>query len=307
MFPIVRVEARDTESLEPLGSKRKYWFTDDANKRMLFKAAEKRGTGTDWAEKLACELCRLIGLPHVAYELAEEADSGVPGVICENCSLEPYSLVMGNQLLLKHDPNYPVDDTSKYGVSKHTVSAVTQVVAYLQNPPQIWLGGLPETIGSALEIFIGYVLLDTWIANPDRHHQNWAALRHDDELFLCPTYDHGAAMARGITDSNRSERLNTSDGNRTVASFAAKAKSAFYAASTDRKTLTTYDAWQSFARYSPKAAETWLSQLAMIDQDIVEKLIARVPTKRMTEVSRSFTGRLLFENRKRLLEGHGHG
>ena len=53
MFPIIRVNADSSEELEPLGTKRKFWFMDAQQRRMLFKA-EERGTGEDWAEKVAC-------------------------------------------------------------------------------------------------------------------------------------------------------------------------------------------------------------------------------------------------------------
>src|SRR5436853_1744986 len=108
MFKTQRVDRQAAEAVEPLGSKRKFWFTHD-RKRMLFKA-EERGTGEDWAEKIAAELCRRIGLPHVEYEPAEEYDGNVyrqPGVVCPHCAPPPLSLILGNQLLVAHDPAYP--------------------------------------------------------------------------------------------------------------------------------------------------------------------------------------------------------
>jgi hypothetical protein len=84
MFPTIRIDRNRAEAVEPLGTKRKFWFSEK-NKRMLFKA-EERGTGEDWAEKLACELCRRIGLPHVEYAAAKlwrETIRGVTGVEIE--------------------------------------------------------------------------------------------------------------------------------------------------------------------------------------------------------------------------------
>ncbi len=101
MFPVVTVNSHQAESLEQLGTKRKYWYAEGV-RRLLFKA-EERGTGEDWAEKLSCELAGLMGLPHVIYELAEEVGSGTPGVVCETCSPPPWSLVLGNQLLLARE------------------------------------------------------------------------------------------------------------------------------------------------------------------------------------------------------------
>jgi hypothetical protein len=167
MFPTISVDPAQAESPEQLGTKRKYWFTDEQNRRVLFKA-EQRGTGEDWAEKLACELAGRLGLPHVHYDLAEEQGTGTPGVICESCVPAGWSLVMGNELLLGRDPAYPADDGRKYKVREHTIKAVAEAVGKLQLPPEPWRAVLPAGIGSALDVFLGYVLLDAWVANQDR-------------------------------------------------------------------------------------------------------------------------------------------
>ena len=77
VFKVYTVSTSKKDSLEPLGTKRKFWFTNEQGKRILFKA-EDRGTGEDWSEKVACELCRLLGLPHIHYDLAMESEGGVP-------------------------------------------------------------------------------------------------------------------------------------------------------------------------------------------------------------------------------------
>jgi len=79
MFDIVQVDSQHAVTSEQLGTKRKFWFRDQQNRHMLFKA-EERGTGEDWAEKIACELCKELALPHVHYDLAVSDD--VPGVVC---------------------------------------------------------------------------------------------------------------------------------------------------------------------------------------------------------------------------------
>lgn len=53
---------------------------------------------------------------------------------------------------------------------------------------------MPSGLSSALDVFAGYVLLDAWIANQDRHHENWGALRMGTALYLAPSFDHGAAL-----------------------------------------------------------------------------------------------------------------
>jgi len=112
MFPVIRIRSSHAEAVEYLGTKAKFWFRD-GEQQMLFKA-EERGTGEDWAEKIACELCTLLGLPHVHYEMAYDLDQQRPGVVCASCAPPPLALAHGNQLLLALDPAYPAGAENRY-------------------------------------------------------------------------------------------------------------------------------------------------------------------------------------------------
>jgi hypothetical protein len=307
MFQIVQVNSARAEALEPLGTKRKFWYTDERGRRMLFKA-EERGTGEDWAEKLACELCRLLGLPHVQYELAIESDGRKPGVVCETCAPPPTALVLGNQLMLAVDPRYPSQIGRKYKVREHTVEAVSEVIQLLEPPPPQWLENVPQGIDSALGVFIGYLMLDAWIANQDRHHENWGVLFDltkptRPQLALAPTFDHGASMARNLSDVERKDRLTTRDEKRQIGHFVRRARSAFYGMNAADKPLTTIEAWRAFSQKSPEASTIWSERLRLIAEPDIQTLLAEVPPNRMSSIGRDFTSRLLNENRQRMLDG----
>lgn len=296
----MRVHPDLAENLEPLGTKRKYWFRE-GDTRLLFKA-EERGTGEDWAEKIACELCALLGLPHVPYDLAVEIGTEKPGVVCASCAPPPMALVMGNQLLLAHDPAYPAAADNRYKVKAHTVDAVAEAVSGLQPPSPEWMANVPAGVRSALDVFTGYVMLDAWIANQDRHHENWGALREGATRRLAPTFDHGAAMARNLADEERHERLISRDRGRQIPAFVRRARSAFYADADARRPLTTVEAWQAFKAKAPAAAEVWLAQLAVAEDPTIRRLLEEVPPARLSQVGRDFTAGLLAENRRRILE-----
>jgi hypothetical protein len=302
-FPIHRVNRDQAESFEPLGSKPKFWFRE-GEKRLLFKA-DDRGTGEDWAEKIACELCEVLGLPHVEYELALGFGGDqppLPGVICENMAPPPTSLVLGNQLLLAVDQQYPLAE--RFKVRQHTIEAVASILNVL-SPPNT---GIPVGIPSAIDSFIGYVMLDAWIANQDRHHENWGALVHPQllqeygVLQLAPTFDHGAALGRNLTDGERQERLSTKDRNRTVAAFAERGRSAFYQSEADNLPLGTLDAFLGFAERSPTAKHVWLERLQDVNPGQIWDILEQVPEERMSLVCKQFTFKLLLENQRRLLE-----
>lgn len=300
VFNVVHVDSRWAEALEPLGTKRKFWYLD-GDRRMLFKA-EERGTGEDWAEKIAAELGRLLGLPHVHYELAYDEQADKPGVICESCAPRPLALIPGNEMMLARDPGYPADGGNRYRVREHTVEAVAGVMREIAPPAAPWMEGVPAGVTSALEAFAGYVMLDAWIANQDRHHENWGVLRDGDTLSLAPTFDHGASMARNLSDEERYERMSTRDGNRRIRPFARRARSAFFGTVAERRPLTTIQAWRAFAGLVPEAARLWLKRLESIDDSVIGGLLVRVPPSRMSNVCREFTLSLLEENRNRLLK-----
>jgi len=287
-FPTMRVDRSRSQSVEPLGSKPKFWFRD-GERRLLFKA-EDRNTGEDWAEVVACHLCELIGLPHVEYELASEFVNGQynrPGVVCENMAPKPVMLVLGNQLLLDVDPSYP--QAQRFRVFQHTVEAVRDIVSELAPPSDAWMPNIPPGVESALDVFAGYVMLDAWIANQDRHHENWGALWDGHELRLAPTFDHGAALARNLLDDERQERLATKDRNRTVAAFTQRGRSALFASPADRRPLPLHDAFQAFAGEVPAAATAWLDRLRTVNEDQISAILKRTPPARMSEICKRFT------------------
>ena len=301
MYKTIHIDSSAAEGLEPLGTKRKFWFTDHAEQRFLFKA-EERGTGEDWAEKIACELSALLGLPHVHYELAAES-ADVPGVICASCAPPPSALVLGNQLMFDRDPAYPALESRKYKIRQHTTNAVLDVLKDLQMPPPPWSEILPKGISSAIEVFIGYAMLDAWIANQDRHHENWGALRINGVLHLAPTFDHGASMARNLSDIERNERLKSPDKGYGLDVFAARARSAFYVNDVQTRPMTTLQALSAFSRIAPQATTIWFARLAAITDMQVHTILEQIPPHRISAIGRRFTFELLAVNRKRILQG----
>jgi hypothetical protein len=259
---------------------------------------------------IASALCRLLGLPHVEYELATEYDGQRdlrPGVVCSNMSPPPRSLVLGNQLLLSLDSAYP--HAQRFKVRQHTVDTVFEIVSRLAPPPPEWMSEVPTAITTAPCVFVGYILLDAWIANQDRHHENWGAILTNAEtnsLALAPTFDHGAGLARNLLDSEREERLTTKDRNYAISAFAAKGRSAFYDTPEASKALRLCDAFQRFAARNPRAADIWLERLRAVTPHDVSDILDEVPSERMSTVCRQFTFELLELNRQRLLDLEMH-
>jgi hypothetical protein len=291
-FPIIELPLDASQDTEELGTKEKYWFE---NKSYLFKKA-RPNTGEDWAEKIACELCELLGIPHADYELA--IFNGENGTISPNFLPENGSLILGNEILAPMIPDYP-----KYSKnpSQHTIDNVFNAISSdLLNLPIGWQP--PEGIIQAIETFVGYLLLDTWIGNTDRHHENWAFISLEKKIYLAPTYDHGSCLGRNELDSRRKNRLITNDSGFSVSAYVEKCYSALYAKDSDKKTLKNFDVFCEAKWRYPDAARVWLNNLAKVSSNDTLELFERIPSHRISETAIEFAQKILELNQKRLLK-----
>ena len=300
----------NADFLEQLGTKEKFWFRDlssQEKQRTLFKYS-RPNTGEHWSEKCAEQLCLLLELPHVKYEIA--IHDGRYGVTSPNIVDKNKHLVMGNELLHRDDPDdYPKPVEYLDNKQKVTSHTVTRVLAFLSRseilPPEsrFDLG----TLGSA-EVFCGYLMLDALISNQDRHHENWAVIgetMNGEAVFrLCPTYDHAASMGRELLDKERIERISTKDKYRSIEHFVQKAQSQLYKFKTDRKPMKTVSAFNYAVQKYPEAKEHWLSKLSSVKNAEIKKVFDRIPPELKSDIGREFAYRVVIENRKRLLEDY---
>jgi hypothetical protein len=301
MYEIYPVPDDAAEAPEQLGTKPKFWFTDSTSaRRLLFKEA-RGGTGEDWAEKVAAELCALLGLPHGSYDLATWRQRR--GVVTQMFVPDGGRLILGNELLGRFVPGYEGEKT--YEQRQHTVRVVMTV---LRDPGIALPGSMREgeVIERAADAFCGYLLLDALIGNTDRHHENWGLIRQSDgRIELAPTFDHASSLGRNESDDRRAERLVTMDQPRSVAAYAARARSALYRAPTDGKPMLTTDAFYEAARRRPRAARYWLQKVSGLDCDAVCQILQQVPMDTMSDTAKRFAFEILKANKARILDRQG--
>lgn len=290
-FPIIEVPDDADRSNEDMGTKYKFWFPHPELGRCLFKQA-RTNTGEDWAEKLTAALAHKLNLPHVRYELA--TFKGQPGSISQSM-LPPNAILQhGNEILASIVSSYPAAAT--YGVRQHMLDLVIQAIA-LPNvfPPYNW--SLPPGINSAIDTFIGYLLLDAWISNSDRHHENWGFIVLENIFYLAPTYDHGSSLGRELLDTKRQSIF----ANGSVTNYIQNSRSAMYRTVNDKKALLNLEVFQIAAARYPNAAKVWLQKLADISPDDITELLLKVPETRLSAIARRFTHQILLQNQIRLL------
>lgn len=304
MFPVLYVPDQAAELPEQMGTKYKFWYQDDHLGLSLFKEG-RPNTGENWAEKLACELAAVLGMPHAYYELATWRDK--LGTVTPSLVVEGERIVHGNELLaVIHSGDFRGAVRERH--RQHTITAV---LSYLRAgsgnrlilPP---LGFEPTNhISSALDVFVGYLMFDTWIGNQDRHDQNWGVSRSatNHEVRLLPSYDHGSSLNRNEADHVLAERLTTKDIGRHISTHARKARSALYprAEEANTKALLTSDAFEYAARLRPKAAIEWVERLDAIDEVRVADIIEAMPIAWMSDAAKQFVKEYLRLNRLHVL------
>ena len=309
-FRIFEVSSDAAQAEEPMGTKQKFWFRHPEMGKCLFKLA-RLDTGEDWSEKIAAELAQLLRLPHAREELAVWNDRA--GTISPAMLSEKSALTHGNDVLARMVSSYPRDKV--YKVSEHTLDIVLRAVGNSTvNLPPDWVP--PNGITTAVETFVGYLLLDAWIGNGDRHHENWGFIETiGQSTCLSPTYDHASSLGRELPDSKRQERIRLSNLSRrlpdsqrkkririhSVEGYTDKAKSAFYASIGARSPLLTVEAFNQAAQRYPKAASIWLKLLSGIEAEDVQELFRRIPPARISPVAIEFAQQLLTINKGKLL------
>lgn len=338
MYPIIKVSDDASDLPEQLGTKPKFWFKDESGRWCLFKEG-RPNSGENWAEKICCELCEILGIPHAHYDFAIWRQ--LKGVVSPTFVPDGGRLILGNELLAKMIKGY--EHEKQFRVKQHTIQAVfaimrgakmlmvrvpktiirdpknkARVQQTMMNPvasrsPRTVVRpapiGMPlgyqppDALKNAADVFVSYLMLDALVANQDRHHENWGLiLSREGSITLVPTFDHASSLGRNELDEERVARLTTKDRGRSVEAYVDRARSAFYGSSTSDKPLTTLAAFQEAAKLVPEAHNYWLGRLRSTSLADYERIFQNVPPTEMTNPARDFALKMLEINRNRILQ-----
>jgi hypothetical protein len=296
-YPIIELTYDAPIQLEQLGTKAKFWFRDTDGQQVLFKVG-RPGTGENWAEKVCCEICKLLDLPHAHYDLA--IWDGRKGVVTKSFVPDGARLVFGNELLSKFIDEY--DQSTRYKARQHTVRVVMAVTGHQDVGLPLGWDVPSNAIKDAASVFVGYLMLDALVGNQDRHHENWALILVPDQgVFFAPTFDHASSLGRNEIDQVRIDILTTKDKGRNVEAYVRRAKSALFAANNDLHPLKTLEAFSEAAKIRPHAAEFWKQKLATIDLINMREILAQIPDTEISAPARDFAYRMLEINFQRIL------
>lgn len=303
-FPIIDISKQDIDDYEQMGTKSKFWYTDNCvGKEYLFKSIHTEDKyqnpivrhGENWSEKVACEIAKKLEIPHAEYDLA--INNKEYGIRSENFIIKGDVLTFGNSLI-EHIVKDVLGEQLEQGQRSQTISRVYAILKHIVvSPPKEWIK--TENIADANDVFVGYVMFDALISNQDRHNENWAMVTTSNaNKFLSPSFDHAASLGRNESDKNRKTKLNGKDKGQSIPVYVNRCKSYFYHES---KRLKTLDAFIYFAYLSPKAGLEWLERLNTLATKDIQDILSAIPESIMSKVSKDFCMAIILENKSRLL------
>lgn len=295
-YQVIQIPRENVLYDEQMGTKDKDWCRHPSDERLwLFKhprlISEATGlSGEHWAEKVAAELGTLAGITVAHVELAEI--DGRPGSLSRNILAgDSEAMVHGNELLAGYVTGY--NKERKRGQNEHTWLNIQEAIRQRcgQTPCR-----------DILQVFGGYLVLDAWIANTDRHHQNWALLQmqepHSVSYTMCPSFDHASSLGRELTDDRRRELLN---GGLDRYRHHKLARGAIYWRSTDQHPLHQMELVRRIAAENPSLIHPWLKRLEAVSTNAFEDAICAVPETWMSLPAKEFAISLIEDNRRELL------
>ncbi len=296
-YPIIEIPDTVYDAIEQLGTKEKFWFYGFGDGLPKLCKFGRSGTGENWAEKVACELAKLVDLPCVDYDFAKW--KGRKGIITPLFVPKNGRLVHGNEILAKIIKDYP--SQKRYKVSAYQLKAVLAIIKMVPELLPIGYSG-NDLIQKPLDLFIGYIIFDCWIANQDRHHENWGIVldTNDNTIHLAPTFDHASGFGCRVSDAEMTGRLSTEDSRYNIDAFARKAKTPFY--NLELKRFSTLESVIQAAKQNKKAAIYWIKQITNIPKSEIMNIFQNIPDSIINGISIRFAVSILEANKNRLLE-----
>lgn len=283
---------------EPIGSKAKEWLRGPQDRRWLFKEVRGQGRdrppeGEDWAEKVVAELALLLGIPAAKVELAIRR--GRRGIISLSVLDDlTATLVHGDELLTEVDPTY--DRTQRGVATGMTVVNVRQALQGVGAAP-----GSPATMegAGAWGSMASYLLLDALVANTDRHHENWAVIRHRvAPQVMAPSFDHASSLGFNEPPERCLARLRTADAGFGVRAYAERGRAKFEG----RPPLVDL-ALEAVSLLEDGPRQVLRNRLEDLSLDACVEVLERIPAALMSQPSRTFAVEILRINRERLFHG----
>jgi hypothetical protein len=210
-----------------------------------------------WIEKLGAELATVMGLPTATYEMCR-TEQDLRAILSPSYmkleGQERSGMMLMQEVLAGDERLYTVENV---------LAVFDRLDIGLPSGYK-----LPPEISTAKDLFVGYLLHDYWIDNPDRHDRNWGIqvdLNGNKELL--PNYDYGRALVDFPLTNNRFEIFAERLGEVRTCAFV----------NNSGNKIRMDEMVQALAKINPDATKYWSNRIAQVGKEGLDTIFNRFP------------------------------
>lgn len=319
--------------LESRGSRRKFWISIDGEPNLWLLKYPRPDTGEHWAEKIAAEVGKLIGVDCARVELANSGGELV--TVCESFDpdnwfelyeyvYEPNDLIEGEQIIVEEFApviqtdalgfqetiflegrdvlaweNDQYDVEARFGQREHNVGNIVRAVKEMFQ--DLSTPGIAQ-VDDILHSLSSYGLLDGLIGNTDRHHENWMLkMEFRDDLSwisAAPSFDHASSLGRELSDNQRRGRMHP-DG---VLRYLRRGRGGVFYDVNDRHAPGPLGLAMILCRNWPEYTKPTLDRISKVDDAELRTVVDRVPVEFASQIAKDFAFQIMSASRRQLLK-----
>ncbi|WP_083412266.1 HipA domain-containing protein [Exiguobacterium sp. KRL4] len=255
------------DELMASGTREKYWvICPNTRENYLFKLP-KENTGEIWAEKIAAEIGKSIGLNMMTVEIA--IYNNQTGLLLRNFSSKTNEFFDGGDLIKRNIIDFQINDLTDY-----TLDNVMNAIAPFR---------LEQGILSTL-------VFDALIANQDRHCENWGIIfESSDDIKMSPIFDNGASLGYSNSVDQIDKMLRDS---RMFEAFTNRSKSIIGLPEKKRPKLREF--LLELKKNYPEFIKSELKRIERLNPVAVENILETIPETVMSNTYKKWVFRLLF-------------
>ncbi|AXM90509.1 toxin HipA [Anoxybacillus ayderensis G10] len=265
---------RRDDKRQASGTRQKFWLVSPYNeKRYLFKIP-KENTGEAWAEVVASKLGELIRINTMKAHLATY--NGLTGCLLENFVVANSEFYEGGDLFFTI-----AEDFDRYNLNYYDFLNIIKVLS-------------PFELDRA---FVQIPVFDAFIANQDRHCDNWGVIVEGAGYRLAPVYDNGASLGYQL---NEERIIKMFQDQKMFEAFTNRSHSLIGLPS---KKKPKYKELLSFIYgLYPKEIQEIIERISNVDERTIAIVLNEIPDSCMNAIYKRWVSKLLLHRKQWLIK-----